>query len=733
MKQDKHPPHSKESCCHSTTKPANEASHIPTESMYVCPMHPEIRQSKPGNCPLCGMALEPEQLTLDSTENHEYKDMSRRFWGALFLTLPLVILDMSGHSHLGRISPHMINWISMFLATPVVLWGGLPFFQRGFASLISHQLNMFTLISMGVGVSWIYSMIAVLLPNLFPPSLRNPDGSMAVYFEPAAMIVTLVLLGQLLELKAREKTGGAIRALLTLTPESAHRLKPNGKDEEVSLDQVMVGDKLRIRPGEKIPVDGTIEEGQSRVDESMITGEPLPVLKKIGDKVIGATINQTGSFIMKALHVGKDTMLSRIVQMVSEAQRSRTQIQRLADNVSGWFVPMVILIALTAFFSWMIWGPKPPLSYALIAAVSVLIIACPCALGLATPISMMVGIGRGAQQGILIKNAEALELMEKVTTLVFDKTGTLTEGHPKLTRILVEKGFDKNEILAFAASLENQSEHPLAMAIVTAAKKKHLPLPSVKKFKAIPGKGIKGIIDNHQIAIGNDKMMQGYGSDNPLLFKKAHQLQAKGASTLFLAMDNQTIAIFTVEDAIKKGTKKIIQALERCHINPVMLTGDNKQTADVVANVLGIKHVIAEVLPEDKVRIIQQLQTEGFIVAMAGDGINDAAALATANIGIGMGTGTDVAIQSAGIVLLHGDLSGIIKVRRLSRATMKNIRQNLFFAFIYNALGIPVAAGILYPMTGLLLNPVIAAAAMSLSSVSVILNALRLKWVNLSD
>lgn len=726
-----HQPLPEHACCHSSA-PSKKAK-IPTnkDTMYICPMHPEVRQSKPGNCPICGMALEPELVTSENVENHEYNDMSHRFWMALGLTIPLMILHMSGHSLMNMMPPRWINWISMFLATPVVLWAGWPFFQRGFASLKSRQLNMFTLISIGVGVSWAYSLIAVIFPDRFPLTIRNPDGTMPVYFEPAAMITVLVLLGQMLELRAREKTVGAIRALLKLAPESAHRLNAHGKEEEIPLDQVVVNDKLRIRPGEKIPVDGEIIEGRSHVDESMITGEPLPVTKTVGDRVIGATINQNGSFIMKALHVGQNTMLARIVQMVSEAQRSRTQIQRLADKVSSWFVPAVIFIALVSFIIWMLVGPKPSFSYALIAAVSVLIIACPCALGLATPISMMVGIGRGAQQGILIKNAEALEQMEKVTALVLDKTGTLTEGHPKLTHVIVEKGIDKNEMLAVAASLEEQSEHPLASAIVHAAQKKRLTFARVKSFKAIPGQGVKGVIDGRQIAIGNDKMMQRYGSDTPFLLKKASELHAKGATALFLAIDGQTRAVFAVEDAIKEGTQNILQTLKRLNIHLVMLTGDHKQSAEAIARTIGIEHVISEVLPEDKVQIIKKLQGDGFVVAMAGDGINDAAALATADVGIAMGTGTDVAIQSAEIILLHGDLSGLVKLRRLSRATMKNIRQNLFFAFVYNALGVPIAAGVLYPIAGILLNPVIAAATMSLSSVSVIFNALRLRWVKL--
>lgn len=719
-----------QACCHNHPSSKKETTINHEGAMYICPMHPEICQSQPGHCPICGMALELEFASTKNPDQQEYQDMSRRFWIALVLTIPLMILEMRSHFMTNMNPTSWMNWLSMALTTPVVLWSGWPFFQRGYASLKSH-LNMFTLISIGIGVSWAYSVLAVIFPNQFPSSIKYPDGSMPVYFEPAAMITVLVLLGQMLELRAREKTGGAIRALLKLAPESAHRLKKNGKEEEVPLNQVMVGDQLRIRPGEKIPVDGQIIEGQSHVDESMITGEPLPVTKRIGDKVIGATLNQTGSFIMKALHVGQNTLLARIVQMVSEAQRSRTQIQRLADIVASWFVPTVILIALVSLIVWILVGPKPSFSYALIAAVSVLIIACPCALGLATPISMMVGIGRGAQQGILIKNAEALERMEKVTALVLDKTGTLTEGHPKMSYFMVEKDMDKHEMLRIAASLEALSEHPLAHAIVQAAQHQRLILDPVKAFKVIPGKGVQGLINGHKTIIGNDKMMKLHGNDHSFFDKKASKLHEKGASILFLAIEGRTCAMFAVEDAIKHGAKNIIETLERSNIRTVMLTGDHQKTANAVANQLGIQHVISEVLPEDKVEVIKKLKQEGLVVAMAGDGINDAAALAHADVGIAMGTGTDVAIQSAEIILLHGDLSGILKLRRLSQATMKNIRQNLFFAFIYNALGIPIAAGVLYPISGLLLNPMIAAATMSLSSVSVIFNALRLRWVKL--
>ncbi|QLZ68022.1 copper-translocating P-type ATPase [Legionella sp. PC1000] len=572
-------------------------------------------------------------------------------------------------------------------------------------------------------------MVAVLLPGVFPIAFRSQEGVVAVYFEAAAVITTLVLLGQVLELKAREQTGSAIRALLKLAPDSAHRIKNDGSEEEVSLDRINIGDLLRVRPGEKIPVDGEVQEGRSFVDESMVTGEPIPVTKEAGAKVIGATINQTGSFVMKALHVGSDTMLSRIVQMVSDAQRSRASIQRLADTVSGWFVPAVILIAMLSFILWALLGPQPSLSYGLIAAVSVLIIACPCALGLATPMSIMVGVGKGAQSGVLIKNAEALERMEKVNTLVVDKTGTLTEGHPKLTQIVTDQGLNEEEALVLAASLEHQSEHPLAQAIVSAAKEKQLALEPVQDFDAPTGKGVVGKVNGHRVAIGNIKLMQEHGNDNASLFEKADEFRGKGASVMFMAINDKTVALLVVEDPIKSTTPETIRSLQQSGIEIYMLTGDSKKTAEAVAGTLGIKKVVAEIMPEDKSRIISELKEKGLTVAMAGDGVNDAPALARADIGIAMGTGTDVAIESAGITLLHGDLRGIAKARRLSEETMSNIRQNLFFAFIYNILGVPLAAGILYPFTGLLLSPIIAALAMALSSVSVIINALRLRRI----
>ncbi|PYB44003.1 haloacid dehalogenase [Legionella pneumophila] len=698
------------------------------EVIYTCPMHSEIRQSTPGNCPICGMTLEPITAAKTDAPNPEYIDMRRRFWVALILTVPVFVLEMSGHWHLGVISASMSNWIQLVLATPVVLWGGLPFFQRGIKSLKTRHLNMFTLISIGIGVAWIYSLVAILFPGIFPSTFRDVNGVVAVYFEAAAVITTLVLLGQVLELKAREQTGSAIRALLKLAPESAHRIAKDGSIDEISLDEVRQGDLLRVRPGEKIPVDGEVEDGHSNVDESMVTGEPMPVVKEKGAKVIGATINQTGSFVMKALHVGSDTMLSRIVQMVSDAQRSRVPIQRLADTVAGWFVPVVILIAVLAFIVWAIYGPEPAFSYALIAAVSVLIIACPCALGLATPMSIMVGVGQGARSGVLIKNAEALELMEKVDTLVVDKTGTLTEGRPKLTRIVTTEGFEEDEILALAAALEHNSEHPLANAIMVAAKEKKMALADVSNFDAPTGKGVTGTVNGRHVTIGNSRLMQELGVKGGTLSSQAEELRAEGATVMHMAVDGKETALLVVEDPIKESTFKAIRELQDDGIEIFMLTGDSKKTGEAVAKKLGIKQVVTDVMPEDKSRIIGELKEKGRVVAMAGDGVNDAPALAKADIGIAMGTGTDVAIESAGITLLRGDLSGIVKARRLSEATMSNIRQNLFFAFIYNMVGVPVAAGVLYPMTGLLLSPIIAAAAMSLSSVSVIVNALRLRW-----
>lgn len=716
------------SCCHASHTSSPQVA-IEGAS-YTCPMHPEVRQDKPGNCPICGMALEPETFSAEETVNPEYIDMRRRFWLALILSIPVFILAMGSDHFLTGLSAKFSLWIQFLLATPVVLWCGWPFFVRGWQSLTTGHLNMFTLIAIGTGVAWGYSVIATLFPFIFPANFQNEQGVVAVYFEAAAVITTLVLLGQLLELKAREKTGGAIRALLKLAPDTAHRLDSNNLETEINLDEISIGDKLRVRPGEKIPIDGEIIEGFSHIDESMITGEPLPTHKVLGSKIIGGTINQTGSFIMQATHVGNDTMLQRIIQMVSEAQRSRAPIQRLADSVAAWFVPIVITIALLAFGIWLAFGPSPAMSYALIAAVSVLIIACPCALGLATPMSMMVGIGKGASTGVLIKNAEALERLEKVNTLVVDKTGTLTEGHPKLTKIITT-AFSETEILSLAASLEHNSEHPLAQAIISAAKNKGLSFEKVTDFDAPTGKGVRGVINSRSIMIGNERFLAEEQIDITPLQTQADQYRSEGASVVYMSVDHQIAALLIIEDPIKTTTPAALKALQQEGIEIVMLTGDNKKTAEAVAHKLGIKQIIAEVLPTDKSRIIHELQAEKKIVAMAGDGVNDAPALAKADIGIAMGTGTDVAIESAGITLLHGDLHGIVKARHLSELTMRNIRQNLFFAFIYNALGVPIAAGILYPLLGLLLNPMIAAAAMSLSSVSVIVNALRLRWIKL--
>ncbi|KAF2992813.1 copper-translocating P-type ATPase [Methylocystis sp. MJC1] len=697
--------------------------------IYTCPMHPQIRQAGPGNCPICGMALEPLVTTADEAPSAELIDMTWRFWIGLALTVPVVILEMGGHffnlHH--YIAPQLSNWAQLALATPVVLWAGWPFFVRGAKSLVTRNLNMFTLIAMGTGVAWIYSIVATLAPSLFPPAFRSSDGSAPIYFEAAAVITVLVLLGQVLELRAREQTGGAIRALLNLAPVTAKRVTEDGSDEEIALDQVHVGDRLRVRPGEKVPVDGALLEGRSSVDESMVTGESMPVTKSVGDTVIGGTLNQTGGFIMRADRVGADTMLSRIVDMVASAQRSRAPIQRLADQVSGWFVPLVILVAILAFASWAVWGPEPRMSYGLVAAVSVLIIACPCALGLATPMSVMVGVGRGAQYGVLIKNAEALERFEKVDTLVADKTGTLTEGKPKVTVIRPVAGVSENELLSVAASLERGSEHPLARAIVDAAVSRGLPLSEASEFNSPVGKGVTGRIGTQFVAIGNRRFLAEVGVDLSALDSDAERLREDGATAIFVAIDGRAAGILAIADPIKETTPDALQALYDDGVSVVMLTGDNWTSARAVAKRLGIKDVEAEILPEDKSKVVARLRQAGRVVAMAGDGVNDAPALAAADVGIAMGAGTDVAIESAGVTLLKGDLRGIVRGRRLSRATMRNIRQNLFFAFIYNAAGVPLAAGALYPAFGLLLSPTIAAAAMALSSISVVANALRLR------
>ncbi|MGE0851584.1 MAG: heavy metal translocating P-type ATPase [Hyphomicrobiaceae bacterium] len=710
-----------------------KAEPVAEGAIYTCPMHPEIRQVGPGSCPICGMALEPLEVGADTGPNPELVDMTRRFWIGLALTVPVFLLEMGGHlSGLhGVLGQQASNWLQLVLATPVVLWAGWPFFERGWASVRTRNLNMFTLIAMGTGVAWGYSIVATILPGVFPSALRGGDGAVPVYFEAAAVITVLVLLGQVLELKAREQTSGAIRALLDLAPKRARRVRDDGNDEDVGLDEVAAGDRLRVRPGESVPVDGEVLEGRTSIDESMVTGESMPVTKEVGASVIGGTMNQSGSFVMRADKVGRDTMLARIVQMVADAQRSRAPIQRLADQVSGWFVPLVIVVAVLAFFAWSIWGPEPRFTFGLIAAVSVLIIACPCALGLATPMSIMVGVGRGAQAGVLIKNAEALERFERVDTVVVDKTGTLTEGKPKVVALRTAPGFEEDDVLKLAASLERSSQHPLGAAIVEAAQAKGLGLAAVVDFDAPVGKGVTGLVDGRRLVIGNARIMREAGVDVGALAGEADRARQQGATAVFVAIDNQPAAVIAVADPIKATTAGAVAALTEAGIHVVMLTGDNAITANAVAARLGIREVEAEVLPQDKARVVERLRREGRVVAMAGDGVNDAPALAAADVGIAMGTGTDVAMESAGVTLVKGDLNGIARARRLSAAVMANIRQNLFFAFIYNAAGVPVAAGVLYPVFGILLSPVIAAAAMALSSVSVIGNALRLRRMRL--
>ena len=704
------------------------AESVPEGAIYTCPMHPEIRQEGPGSCPICGMALEPEVVTADTAPNPELADMTRRFWIGLALALPVFLLEMGGHlTGLHQWTGQKAsNWVQLFLATPVVLWAGGPFFERGWASLKTRNLNMFTLIAMGTGVAWIYSIIGTVLPGSIPLSMRSHDGSVAVYFEAAAVITVLVLLGQVLELRAREKTSGAIRALLDLSPKMARRVRPDGADEDVGLDRVVVGDRLRVRPGERVPVDGEIVDGRSALDESMVTGESMPVTKAVGEGVIGGTMNQSGAFIMRADKVGRDTVLAQIVQMVATAQRSRAPIQRLADQVSGWFVPMVIGVAVLAFVAWSLWGPEPRFTYGLIAAVSVLIIACPCALGLATPMSIMVGVGRGAQSGVLIKNAEALERMEKVDTLVVDKTGTLTEGKPSVVAIRTTAGIDEAELLRLTASLERSSEHPLAAAIVRAATERGLALTTPESFDQPVGKGVIGAVEGRALVIGNRRIMADASIDTRALDSEADALRRDGATAIYVAIDGRAAGLIAIADPVKATTPAAIADLQAAGVRIVMLTGDNATTAQAVARRLGISEVEADVLPQDKAKVVERLRAQGRVVAMAGDGVNDAPALAAADVGIAMGTGTDVAMESAGVTLLKGDLGGIARARRLSAATMANIRQNLVFAFIYNAAGVPIAAGVLYPMLGLTLSPMIAAAAMALSSVSVIANALRL-------
>ncbi|MEW6597021.1 MAG: heavy metal translocating P-type ATPase [Pseudomonadota bacterium] len=702
-------------------------------AIYTCPMHPEIRQVGPGACPICGMALEPATVSAETGPNPELVDMSRRFWISLILALPVVAIEIGDHVSglMMALDRHVSNWIQLGLATPVVLWAGWPFFQRGWASILTRRLNMFTLIAMGVGVAWAYSVIAAFAPHLFPPAFRDASGAVPVYFEAAAVITVLVLLGQVLELRARERTSGAIKALLDLAPKTARRVRPDGADEEVTLDLVGVGDRLRVRPGEKVPVDGELVEGRVSIDESLVTGESMPVTKEAGAKVIAGSINKTGSFTMRAEKVGADTLLSRIVQMVAEAQRSRAPIQRMADQVSGWFVPAVIVIAVLAGAVWATIGPEPRLAYALVAAVSVLIIACPCALGLATPMSIMVGVGRGAQAGVLIKNAEALERFEKIDTLILDKTGTLTEGRPAVTAVVTVGAIDEMELLQLAASLERGSEHPLADAILRAAKDRGLSLSEAAEFDSPVGKGVLGVVDGKRVVLGGARLMTELGVEMSPLEPQAERLRAQGATAIFAAVDGNLAGVLGIADPIKSTTPDAVRVLKANGVRLVMMTGDNRTTALAVAAQLGIDEVEAEVLPQDKAKVVQKLRAEGRAVAMAGDGVNDAPALAAAEVGVAMGAGADVAIESAGVTLLKGDLQGLIKARRLSRAVMRNIRQNLFFAFIYNAAGVPIAAGVLYPLFGWLLSPAIAAAAMALSSVSVVSNALRLRNIKL--
>jgi len=708
-------------------------AHVPEGTIYTCPMHPQIRQVGPGSCPICGMALEPEVASPDAGPNPELADMTRRFWIGAVLAVPPVVLEMGGHlvgSH-GWIDPTLSNWIQLVFATPVVLWAGWPFFVRGWQSIVTRNLNMFTLIAMGTGVAYLYSLVGTIAPQSFPETFRDHGGAVAVYFEAASVITVLVLLGQVLELRARDVTSGAIKALLQLAPKTARRVGDDDTDHEVDIDALKVGDRLRVRPGEKVPVDGVILEGRSALDESLVTGESMPVTKEAGDKVIAGTLNQSGGFVMRADKVGRETLLSQIVQMVADAQRSRAPIQRLADQVAGWFVPAVIIVALAAFAAWAIFGPEPRMAFGLVAAVSVLIIACPCALGLATPMSIMVGVGRGAQAGVLIKNAEALERMEKIDTLVVDKTGTLTEGKPKVVSIVPAAGFEENNLLRLAASVERASEHPLAEAIVRAAKERHLEFAPVERFDSPTGKGATGKVGGESIVLGNTNYLASIGIEGAALDGDAERLRADGATVVNIAIDGKLAGLFAIADPVKSSTPEALKALHAEGIKVIMLTGDNRTTANAVARRLGISEIEADVLPDQKSAVVAKLRGSGRFVAMAGDGVNDAPALAAADVGIAMGTGTDVAMESAGVTLLKGDLTGIVRARKLSQATMGNIRQNLFFAFIYNAAGIPIAAGVLYPAFGILLSPIIAAAAMALSSVSVVGNALRLRATKL--
>ena len=712
-------------------KSAAPEEKMPEGTIYICPMHLEIRQVGPGSCPICGMALEPETVSLDDAPDPELIDMTRRFWIALALTLPVFVIEMSAHlGGMHLLSPQVANWVSFALATPVVLWAGWPFFQRGWQSVKTRNLNMFTLIAMGTGVAYAYSAVATLTPQLFPQAFRDMHGAVAVYFEAAAVITVLVLLGQVLELRARAQTSGAIRALLGLAPKTARRISKTG-DEDIEIEAIAVGDLLRVRPGEKIPVDGVVTEGTSLVDESLVTGESMPVKRHDGARVIGGTVNQSGGLVVRAEKIGRDTMLARIVDLVARAQRSRAPVQRLADHVAGWFVPVVIAAAIIAFAAWAVFGPEPRFAYALVAAVTVLIIACPCALGLATPMSIMVGVGRGARSGILIRDAEALERMEKVDTLVIDKTGTLTEGKPKVVAVIAAQGFERNDLLRLAASVERASEHPLALAILNAAKDEGLNLRDVQNFASEAGKGASGVVDGKTVVLGNAAIMQRSNIDVQTLETDARTQRERGATAIYVAVDSRAAGIIAIADPVKTSAQEALKQLRADGLRIVMLTGDNATTAQAVAKTLGITDVEADVLPERKSDVVTRLRGEGRIVAMAGDGINDAPALAAADVGIAMGSGTDVAIESAGITLLRGDLMGLVEARRLSAATMRNIRQNLTFAFLYNAAGVPVAAGVLYPVFGILLSPMVGAAAMALSSVSVIGNALRLSRAKL--